>query len=1152
MQLSGFRWVQAAAIFLWFSAASAQTPTGQVTGRISDASGAIVPAAEVMVTQVDTGAVRRTVSNETGYYTVSLLPPGEYRISVRKDGFRASNRSGVPIAVDQVARLDFELEVGNVADSVEVKAEAPTVEAGNAAMGTVVASEQIRNLPLNSRDALRFIYLVPGFTASPSFSDQFNRASSFRINGGRSNMNEVLIDGVSNSPPASNGFLAYAILPSPDALQEFKVQTNAYAAEYGRTGGGVINMVMRSGTNQFHGVVYDFLRNSVFDANNFFSNRAGKLPSFRRNQFGFAGGGPIVRDRAFFFVNYEGLRQGTASTTAGTMPTALERAGDFSKSTQTAGAACAAVQLYDPMTTRTAPSGSGYVRDPLPGNVVPASRIDPVAAKVLPFLPLPNLPGAACTGVNNFFSAGTAKFNVNQIDTKMDWVPGSNNRMFAGVSYRKSKQTPANPYQNYGSTDFQTNGYIIPSWGARLDYTRVQRANLILNVRAGFSTVTQDSPPVVPDGFSITSLGLPAALEAELLRPLAFPSFTFQGYSGVGQNYASPLETFQTYSLAVSATMTTGRHTFKFGLDQRLNHIGSSLKLYTSGLFQFSRGFTQGPNPNTTAANLGNGIASFLLGTGSGYVANIPSIYTSNLYTGMYAQDDLKLTPKLTLNLGLRYEIETGKKDRFGQLAWFDYDAPSPLAGPSGLPNLKGGVRAQGSTANSQYPTTGRNLGPRIGLAYSLDPKTVVRTGYGIFYLPYAGQAAGNATGTEGFSTQTDWVGTIDGFTPVNLLRNPFPSGLLRPTGSSLGLLTNVGQNMTTAIDRNSIHSSYVQQWNFHIQRELPGRVVVEPAYVASKGTHLVDSGWEMNQLPVSLQSLGNSLQQLVPNPFYGLIKSGALATQQVQRGQLLRPFPQYQSVTNYRPTSSSSIYHAFQMRVQREFGKSASFLLSYSAGKLIDDNEGVGTGGGDSAHQDAYNRRAERAISPQDVSQYLVMSGLYELPIGRNKAIGGRWPGWLNQIAGNWQINGIVTLGTGVPLTVTATNTSGLYSALERPNVSGSAALSSDRSTEDRLKQWFNTAVFTQPLPFSQGNAPRSLPNVRAPGTRSADLSFFKVFPLSERRRIEFRAELFNFTNTPNFGLPGTSLANSGTFGVISSQANTPRQVQFGLKAYF
>ncbi len=1130
----------------------AQSPTGQITGRVTDASSAVVPGAGITIVQVETGLLQRAESNAAGYYTAASLPPGEYRVNVQKNGFRSTNRTGIALTVDQVARVDFQLEVGSVTDTVEVRESAETVQSEGASLGTVVRSAQIANLPLNSRDPLRFVYLVPGFTPSPSFSDQFNRASSFRINGGRSNMNDLFIDGVSNSPPASNGFLSYAAFPSPDALQEFKVQSNSYAAEYGRTGGGVINMVMRSGTNKYNGVLYEFLRNSALDSNSFFANRAGSaLPAFRRSQFGFAGGGPIVHDKLFFFANYEGLRQSTAATLNGTMPSALERAGDFSRSGQMVGGQCAPVQIYDPLSTRAAPTGTGSVRDPFPGAAVPGNRIDPVAAKVASYIPLPNLPGAACTGINNFFSSGTSKFNVNQLDTKVDWLPDSVNRFFAGVSYRKSTQSDANLYRNIAYTSFQSAGYFIPSWGGRLDYTRVQSSHILFNIRAGFSTVTQDAPPVVPQDFSLTSLGLPASLQSQVLRPIGFPMFTFAGYNGIGQNYSSPLETFKTYSLAASATIIAGRHNVKLGMDERLNQVGSSLKLYTSGLFTFDRAFTQGPNPNAAGANLGNSIASFLLGNGSGgNVAIPPSIYTSNLYSGLFVQDDFKITSKLTLNLGLRYDIETGKHDRYGQLAWFDYDAASPLAGPSRLANLKGGVVAQRSTGQSQYPTSWNNFGPRAGFAWSLDRKTVVRGGYGLFYLPYVGQAAGNATGTEGFSTQTNWVTTIDGLRPANPLSNPYPGGILQPTGDKLGLLTNVGQNMATAIDRNSIRSSYVQQWNLHIQRELPGRIVVEPAYAGNKGSRLVDSGWEMNQLTVDQMALGTALQQLVANPFNGLISTGALSGAQVSRGQTLRPFPQFLSVTNFRPTAASASYHSFQLRAQREFGRSASFLLAYTAGKLIDDNEGVGTGGGDSGHQNAYYRRAERAVAPQDVSRYLVLSGMYELPFGRKKAIGSAWPAWLNFAAGGWQVNGILTFGTGVPLALVAANTAGAFSSLVRPNVVGNPVLPGDRSTTDKLAKWFNTAAFQQPAPFTFGNAPRTIPNLRAPGVSGADVSLFKDFPFGEKRRVEFRAEFFNVTNTPNFGIPGLSL-NNGTFGVISGQTNSPRQVQFGLKIY-
>jgi hypothetical protein len=582
----------------------------------------------------------------------------------------------------------------------------------------------------------------------------------------------------------------------------------------------------------------------------------------------------------------------------------------------------------------------------------------------------------------------------------------------------------------------------------------------------------------------------------------------------------------------------------------RLNQVGSNLKQNINGNYTFNLAMTQGPNPNTAQANLGDGMASFLLGTGaSGFVQILPSVFTSNLYQAYYIQDDYKVTPRLTLNLGLRYDVENGKRDRFNQLTWFDYDAPSPLAGPAGIPGLRGGVRFQGIDAPRQYPTDWNNLGPRFGLAYAVNAKTAVRAGYGIFYLPYVGQA-GNSRASEGYSTQTPWVSSLDGLRPENLLRNPFPNGLTMPAGNRNGLLTNVGQNHPDSIDRAPIRSSYVQQWNVNVQRELPGRIVVEASYVGNKGSKLVDGGWEMNQLRPDLLSQGTALQQLTSNPFFGLITSGPLSARQVTRGQLLRQFPQYLTVTNFRPTSSSSTYHAFQLRVQKDFTGGASFLLAYTNGKLIDDSVGVGTGGLESGHMDAYNRRLSRAVSPQDISQRMVMSFVYELPFGRGRALGGQWPRPVNAVLGNWQFNGQVTLQTGVPLPLTAPNNMNGFSALQRPNVVGDAKLPGGRSTQEKLAEWFNTRAFAQPAAFTFGNAGRTLPNVRAPGLRESEMSVFKSFPFGEARRLEFRAEFFNITNTPNFGVPGLTFG-AGAFGVVATQANTPRQVQLGLKLY-
>jgi len=539
-----------------------------------------------------------------------------------------------------------------------------------------------------------------------------------------------------------------------------------------------------------------------------------------------------------------------------------------------------------------------------------------------------------------------------------------------------------------------------------------------------------------------------------------------------------------------------------------------------------------------------------MLGAGSGgFTQIVPSVFTSNNYSGFYVQDDYKVTPKVTLNIGLRYDVENGKRDRFNQLTWFDYNVASPLGPRAALPNLKGGVRFQGIDADRQYPTDWNNFGPRFGLAYSINPRTVIRAGYGIFFPPYVGQA-GNSRASEGFTTQTPWVTSIDGLIPENLLSNPYPNGLIAPRGNALGLLTNVGQNQGDSIDRDSIRSSYAQQWNFNLQREMPGRITVELAYVGNKGTKLTDGGWEMNQLAPELLPRGSALQARVANPFFGLISSGPLAGTQTTVGQLLRPYPQYLTVTNFRPTSASSSYHALQVRVQKQFSNSLGFLVSYTKGKLIDDSVGVGNGGAEAVHLNAYNRALDRSVSPQDIAQRLVTSFNYELPFGRNKQLGSTMPRWADAIVGNWEVNGILSFMTGYPLLISALNNTNAFSATQRPNISGSAKLGGGRSTDEQLRKWFDTSVFSQPDAFTFGNGPRALPDARTPPIQQLDFSIHKEFRFGESRRLQIRGECFNFTNTPNWAPPATAFG-SGAFGVIGSQDNTPRQVQVALKLY-
>lgn len=1143
------------------AAAWGQATTGAIVGNVTDPASAAVPTAKVVAIEERTNITAETVSDAEGAFQFPALRAGQYRLEVEATGFRKLVRSGIEVKVNDRLRVDLPLTLGALTESIQVTGGAPLIESESAALGNVIENRKIVNLPLNTRNPFQLALLSPGVVPSPAMGDAFNTSANFMINGNRGNVSEMLIDGITNSVPAANPILVVAMFPSPDALEEFKVQTNGYAAEYGRSGGGIVNMVLKSGTNEYHGVVYEFLRNSRMDANDFFANSAGRpIGPFKRNQFGFSFGGPIIKDKAFFFVNYEALRERSRGQVNGTVPTELEKQGNFSRSTQLAGGVCQPVQLFDPFSTRANPAG-GFIRDPIAGNIIPSSRIDRVGANVVKYFPAPTSAGAACTGINNFFSDKTFALNTNQMDMKFDWAPTVKSRYTAGLSWRTRTELAPNHYGNIADTR-NAAGDSIPSKGLRLEYNRSQSPTLLMQARFGITRLERVFGPNTPENFSLTELGFPSSLESQMVRPLGFPNFNFAGFVAFGKN-AFLDQSGTSYTFAGSVTKIAGSHSLKAGIDYRVNQSSEGVGNDTSGNYSFDRTFTQGPNPNQAAVDRGHSIASLLLGTAtSGSVGILPKVLTSNPYMGLYIQDDWRLARNLTLNVGLRWDLEKGRTERFNQLGYFDFDAPSPIAAQTGIPNLRGGLRFIGVDGNPkrQFDTDWNNFAPRFGLAWTVTPKTVVRAGYGIFFLPFIGAASGWASGINGFLSTTSMVTSLNGVNPTDLLSNPFPGGLDLPTAPGSGLLTNLGQNFGAsgrdgAIDRGT-RVGYSQQWNFNVQRELPGRLSVEVAYVGNRGVKLTDGplGHQLNQLTREQLQLGTQLQQLVPNPFQNYVKTGALSRPTVARGQLLRPYPQFLDLYNFRPASGSSTYHGMTARVEKRFSGGLTLLASFTGGKLIEDtSQTVGFLGPAPVHQDIFDRRSSRSLAAQDVSRRLVLSYVYDLPFGRGRKFGSSAPAAANWIIGGWQLNGIVTFSTGVPLAITAQqNTSQSYSAALRPNVNGNDPnLSSDRSTAEKLAQWFDRSVFSQPAPFTFGNGPRVMPTLRRDGIQNWDFSIFKNFPVKEQIRFELRGEFFNFANHPQLGVPGQAFGNP-QFGVIAGQANAARQTQIGLKLYF
>jgi hypothetical protein len=561
---------------------------------------------------------------------------------------------------------------------------------------------------------------------------------------------------------------------------------------------------------------------------------------------------------------------------------------------------------------------------------------------------------------------------------------------------------------------------------------------------------------------------------------------------------------------------------------------------------------TQGPNPNAASSTAGNALASLLLGVGSSgsMTLNYKDVATKSSYYAWYVADDWKISSRLTLNIGLRYDLQTPRTERYNRMNYFDPTVASPLAGPAGLPNLVGGLEFVGVNGNgrSQFPLQTNNIAPRFGFAYRATKHLVVRGAYGIFYANSLA-SAGGTVGNFGFRADTPYVGSVDGLTPSTYISNPFPSGFVLPVGSSQGLLSSIG----TAIDAplTNTKTPYTENWNFNVQYDLPGGILVQAGYVANRGLQLNQSGegtYNLNQLTPAQLALGNQLQKNVPNPFSGLITVGALSGKTVPYSSLITAFPQFPQVYPLYLTGSSSNYQSLQVKAEKRFSKGMSFLLTYTFDKAMDDYSIIANAGQSADLQNIYNRRGEWSQSPNDVPQALNLTFVYEIPVGRGRLLGKNWNHLTDALLGGWQVNGIMTLQSGMPLALSTQDTSHAGGAVLRPNSNGqSAALGG--SVESRLNEYFDTSVFSQPAPFTFGNTGRTI-NVLGPGPHNLDFSAFKNFHIKERANLQFRAEFFNFTNTPTFGMPDVVLSDT-TFGRISS-AGSPRQMQFALKLLF
>ena len=1143
-------------MFTFFVGLPLFAQTGEIIGRVTDPDNAVIPNVQVQITEISTGTLRETLTNGDGYFTAPDLAPGSYEITLHHAGFKPLTRTGIQLLVDQKLRLDFTLEIGSVNQQVTVTAETPVLETENTSLGQVVNGSQVVNLPLLGRNTYSLGGLVPGVRPSAGMDqlpvDQIT-TSSISINGAPGNANSFLIDGAPNTAPAQNQPIIY---PNPDLVQEFKVVTNNVSAEYGRAAGGIFDIVTKAGTNQFHGDLYEFFRNNLLDANDYFANLAGKsVPPLKFNQFGGTLGGPLMippiyngHNKTFFFLNAELVRFIQGVTYTATVPSPLELTGDFTQDTNAAGQK---IVIYDPDTTASNPKGTGYIRTPFPGNVIPTSRISPVSAKILKYWPAPNVPGAP-NGSTNYINVGENSIQKNTFSTRVDQNFSDNTRMFTRYSYDDSPWVRASPYgpNDPGSPAFGPQDFTRYNTVAELDH--VFSPSLIGLIRGSFSRLSNFRNPL-SNGFDITQLGFPANLQPQIGSPAAFPAIDITGYN-VSSSIANNSRTgtlgetgviafgMNLYGIDANLTKSLRTHEIKFGGQFEVVQDNTLQTADNSTDFTFTSAFTQGPNPVQATSTGGDALATFLLGIPGGSVTPSPALALETKYYAGFVQDEWKTTSKFTLNIGLRWEYETPRTERYNRLTNFDNFVVPPLKAP-GL-SLHGALSFVGVNGVSRYQSNPdrNNFAPRAGFAWNVTKKTVIRAGGGIFYGTNWGIGnTPNQFGISGFTTSTSIVTSLDGITPIVNFSNPYPNGLNQPTGSSLGPATLLGQSVSFYSRQNV--TPYSMQWNFDIQRQLPASMLFDISYV---GLHALKfpMNLQLNQLPDNDLSLGNQLRALVPNPFAGQISIGPLAAATVAQALLLVPYPQFTGVTAALSTWASSNYNALELKLERQYSHGLTLLGSYTWSKLMDYGTGVFSGetlsGG--GVQDYNNLRAEYSPSALDQTQRLIVNIVYALPFLAHAH------GLAESLLGGWKFGVIGSFYSGSPIGVTdAVNGTYSQGGGQRPNWNGqNPALS-----HPTIYQWFNTSVFSQPPAYTFGTAPRTFGWVRSDGTHNVDLSLMKDTSLTEQLKLEFRAEAFNLLNTPVFAPPGNTFG-SATFGVVSAMQNQPRVIQFAMKLLF
>jgi hypothetical protein len=1181
---------------------------GTVSGTLTDQTGAALPGAKLLLVDEEKGYQFGELSDSSGRYLYRTIPPGTYRLTAEMPGFEKTVRTGIKVDVNNNVSADITLKVAGSTQTVSVEAQKQVLDTQDATTGQVINRKFINDLPLIDRYVMDLTFLTPGVT---EMDDQCRNCggTNFVSNGSRGATADILMDGASVTNFEPNGGVTQATYtPSAEAVDEFKVQQSNFSAEFGFSGASVINMITRSGTNSIHGSGYDFIRNQVMDANNWFNNLYGiPIAPLRRNNYGGTLGGPIFKNKTFFFFDWDGTRETTMSTSQAGVPSDAERAGDFGEVCAAQGGSfdengsCSVAQgqIWDPYSGTYDSDLGGPVRQTYipynniaayasPGNPIldgtpyqvsgaPGDLIDPVGQKMMSLFPAANISGGNI--YDNWIGSGPNYSYNDQFDVKIDHRFSEHNLLSAKYSQEWNHNSPFNCFKNFtdpcaGGRNW-SNAHLFT-----ITDTHTFSPTLLLVTTFGF---TRGAMKI--DAYNTSSgvtdplgeLGFPAYLASSgfVGVPAIFigGGYFSAGYTSSGTDpYGNYKQGQDTGQLTWAINKQLGPEELKFGFEGRLHQQNYIQTNAPQGIFNFNQYGTSGcPNDFSTCG--GDAMASFIMGNTVGTNDNSAGGYyeiqfepaTENYQYAWFAQENWKANKQLVVNFGLRYDVSRPRTDRHNRQNWFDPNAPLPLSVP-GVGTLHGGEVFANSNRRAITNTDWGDFQPRFGFSYQFDQNWVMRGGYGVYYSQTRSGANGvGSYGTQGFNQYTGMISTYqnDGATPYLHLNNPYPNGLIQPSGSSLGLMNDVGFGAIGPI-RTVKSTPYEQTWTLGIEHQLPWRVLADVEYIGKKGTHLYFGGANhLNILGPQVERYSpdqvSALNDYVDNPFYGTITdpNSVLSSPQVQEFQLEVPFPQFTSVTTDVPPIANSIYHGLQITAEKNYSNALQFLASFVWSKSIDDasadDDNVTWLGSFLSLQDPNKPWLERSLSSFDIPAVLQFSYTYDLPVGRGKSFFRQMPRALDTVFGGWKTNGVWRISGGRPLAFSTYDGTSLPTyGTQRPNAKGAPKRNHGH---DWINNYImNPEVLQLPRLYALGTASRTIGSVRTPTAFGADLSIEKQLSLEAMRKdmnLELRLESQNAFNHPVFGTPNTAV-DDPSFGVISYTSNSPRQVQLGVKLTF